>query len=547
MTTFQTILTNYGLQRMALAESSGIQINLVNMSVGDGAGNPTTPSETQTQLVRETYRHAINRVYQDPTNPLLFTAELVIPASVGGFVIREAGIFDDANKLFAVANTPDAYKPQGDGSEGAFGDTVLRMQFMVTNAEIVTLQIDPNVAVASQSWVIGTITLPFLLKGGTTGQVLSKHSNADGDVVWVDAAAAVDVIVDATVEKQVLAAEQTVVNLGIITTDASGIYIEGARLIEVDDFTINSPTKFTLARSYPAGSRIHMYQNDPTSEISDATEVQHGFIKLATKAEVEAGVDDAHAVTSLKLAQRLVGLAGDAINLKMNVGAVSQSATVTADQVIVANTDGVPFLLSGLNKAINLASLGAGGMDASGSVASAWIAIYVIYNAETGDSELLGTINSNPPEVYSGAGLPVGYTASALVSLWESNASGQFMVGRMEGREVTFSPRAEIVLSTPTAGFVQSGQIGDFPGKAKCVHGAVTFSATGSGQISISVADDALANGSQQFLQTTLNGGNYGTSFRGIRTSVAQRIFYQVSISGGAAGSASIFCTGYKF
>lgn len=307
MTTFQTILTNYGLQRMAQAESSGATINLVAMAVGDGNGNPTTPSPTQTQLVRETYRHAINRVYPDPTNPLLFTAELVIPASEGGFTIREAAVFDDTNQLFAVANTPDAYKPQGDGSEGAFGDTVLRMQFMVTNANIVTLQIDPNVAVASQSWVIGTITLPFLLKGGTTGQVLSKHSNADGDVVWVDAAAAVDVIVDSIVEIQTLAAGQTVVNLATITTTGSGIYVEGARLIEVADFTINSTTRFTLARSYPAGARIHMYQNDPTSQISDATETQHGFIKLATAAEATAGTDDTHAMTPLKVRQATPG------------------------------------------------------------------------------------------------------------------------------------------------------------------------------------------------------------------------------------------------
>lgn len=258
---FKTIHTLYGLGRMAAAEASGTPINLVEMAVGDGNGNPTTPGEGQSVLVREMYRATVNRVFQDPGNPRMFTAELVIPASIGGFVIRECGIFDDAGGLFAVANIPDAYKPVD--SEGAYADTVVRLQFMVSNAGVVTLMVDPNVAVATHTWIINNITPAYLIPGGTTNQLLAKESNADGDFKWVDLDG-VNVTVDCIEDPQTLAAGQTIVNLVTTTTRGLAVYIEGVRL-RGDQWTADPilNTRLTLAESYPAGTSFVAAQNDP--------------------------------------------------------------------------------------------------------------------------------------------------------------------------------------------------------------------------------------------------------------------------------------------
>lgn len=129
MPDFRTIHTSYGLAAMAQAEATGTPINLTHMAVGDGNGNAVTPSEPQTALVREVYRAAVNRVYQDPADPKLFTAELVVPAGVAGFTMREVGVFDADGGLFAVGNLPDTYKPTS--GEGAFSDAVIRLQFYV--------------------------------------------------------------------------------------------------------------------------------------------------------------------------------------------------------------------------------------------------------------------------------------------------------------------------------------------------------------------------------------------------------------------------------
>lgn len=89
MAEYRTIHTIYGLTAMAQAEATGVPINLTHMAVGDGNGNAVTPTEGQTTLAREIFRAAVNRVFQDPVQSTKFTAELVIPASAGGFVLRE--------------------------------------------------------------------------------------------------------------------------------------------------------------------------------------------------------------------------------------------------------------------------------------------------------------------------------------------------------------------------------------------------------------------------------------------------------------------------
>lgn len=261
MPTYKTIHTLYGLQRLAAAEASGTAINLPTMAVGDGNGNPVQPSEAQAQLVRERYRAAVNRVYQDPTNPTNFFVELIIPAAVGNFTLREFGVFDSAGSLFVVGNLPDMYKPVP--ADGAFSDTVLRVQFSAQNASVVNLQIDPNVAVASQSWVINNITAQALIPGGTTGQLLRKVSNADGDTEW-GSPDAVNITVDTIEETQTLAAGQTTVDLVATTTRGLALYIDGIRLRR-NQWTADPviETRLSLAVAYAAGTRLICAQNEP--------------------------------------------------------------------------------------------------------------------------------------------------------------------------------------------------------------------------------------------------------------------------------------------
>ncbi len=86
---YKCIHTTVGLELMTQAEATGTQIRLTHVAVGDGNGNPVTPNEGMTTLVRERYRSTANRVWQDPVISNKFSAEMIIPASVSGFTLRE--------------------------------------------------------------------------------------------------------------------------------------------------------------------------------------------------------------------------------------------------------------------------------------------------------------------------------------------------------------------------------------------------------------------------------------------------------------------------
>lgn len=291
--TYLTLHTRHGLRRLSQAEATGTPLVLSHMAVGDGAGNPVEPHDGQTQLVRERYRAAVNRVYPSPTDPTLFTAELVIPASVGGFVLREFGVFDDLGSLCLVGNLPDGYKPEN--TEGAFADTVLRCQFVVANGDAITVQIDPNVAVATHSWVINNVTAQTVIPGGTTGQLLAKKSNADGDTHWINLDD-INVTVDTIAEKQVLAADQTIVDLAVTTTYGLAVYIDGLRIDlgsaagewQPDE---SLSTRLHLGQSYPAGTRITLVQNEPAGSAGAPLERSKNLSDVQDKATARSNLD----------------------------------------------------------------------------------------------------------------------------------------------------------------------------------------------------------------------------------------------------------------
>lgn len=262
MATYYTLLTKIGQARIANAVALNQKVNLTYMAVGDGNGNPTTPNENQTALVREKYRATINQLTVDADNPNYLVAEMIVPTTVGGWSIYEVGVFDDQNQLIAVANFPATYKPEL--VEGSGRDLIVRIIIQVSNTSVVTLKIDPAITLASQAWVAANYVKKITVAGGTTGQILAKKSNANEDFQWVDPTAAVDVNVFSREETQTVATGQTIINLAQLTTDGAAIYIEGIRLRD-DQFTVNSSTRLTLATSYPAGTKVTIVQNEETS------------------------------------------------------------------------------------------------------------------------------------------------------------------------------------------------------------------------------------------------------------------------------------------
>lgn len=180
--TFYTLLTKFGQAAVANATALNTPVNLTKMAVGDGGGAATTPKETQTTLIAQKYIANINQLTIDTSNPNYLIAEMIVPTTVGGWYVREVGIFDAAGNLFAVANFPETYKPQL--AEGSGRDLAIRIVIQVSNASAVTLLVDPAVTLASQSWVISNFVSKSQVSGGATGEVLAKSSADQQDFTW---------------------------------------------------------------------------------------------------------------------------------------------------------------------------------------------------------------------------------------------------------------------------------------------------------------------------------------------------------------------------
>lgn len=247
---------------------------------------------------------------------------------------------------------------------------------------------------------------------------------------------------------------------------------------------------------------------------------------------------------------QLTGIVGTSRNARMFVPSASATATFTADELIVqASLGGRQYKVSSFSKVINLATTGAGGMDIGTAPVNGYIALYAIYNPTTQVSALLA-VNATTiaaPEIYGGANMPNGYTASALVSVWPTNASNQFIVGYLNGRDLIFTNQVVVNSSSAPATLSQLSLASVVPLNAKTMIASGRIQAAGgSGVIGFVVTSD-----SQQIGRAA--GGGYTASSVAIDNPTfnitlitRQQCYYYVSITAVTSYLFSLYISGYS-
>jgi len=151
MSTYFATLTAFGEAKLANATALGTTIKLTQMGVGDAYDKAPIPDRNQKSLMNERRRAPLNRLAIDPANPNQIIVEQVLPESVGGWWIREIGVYDEDGYLCAVANCPPSYKPQL--SEGSGRTQVVRVVLLVSSTSTVELKIDPAVVLSTRGYV----------------------------------------------------------------------------------------------------------------------------------------------------------------------------------------------------------------------------------------------------------------------------------------------------------------------------------------------------------------------------------------------------------
>ncbi|MEQ1101717.1 phage tail protein [Acinetobacter nosocomialis] len=149
MATYKGILTNNGKALIAGATVSN-KINYSHIAVGDGNGSVPVPSETRTALINEKARIALNVVEINPNNTNQIVCEAIIPSNVGGFYIRELGLYA-GNTMVVNASYPPTYKPLAD--EGGAREIAIKIVINIQNAEVIALYLDDSLIYATREWV----------------------------------------------------------------------------------------------------------------------------------------------------------------------------------------------------------------------------------------------------------------------------------------------------------------------------------------------------------------------------------------------------------
>jgi phage-related tail fiber protein len=366
--TYFVLLTAAGEAKIANAAALGTTVNLTALAVGDGNGNTPTPDRLQTALVHEVRRAPINTLSIDPNNASQLIAEQVIPEDVGGWWIREIGLYDDAGVLCAVANCPPTYKPLL--AEGSGRTQVVRMVLIVSSTQAVTLKIDPAIVLATRDYCDRSIDT-----------AISKLDMKQSVRAATKAAIALNGL--QTVDGVVLAAGDRVLVKDQAAGKDNGIYIAAAgawtraadadaalevtpgMLMPVEEGATNGDSVFQLVTDGAivigttslafemAAGRTGVTTGTYSSVTVDArgrvtggtnpqpTEAVAGPAIVATQAEVNTGTDDTKFVTAKKLSawvkqatETVLGLAKVATQAQTNAG--TDDATIVTPKKLRA-------------------------------------------------------------------------------------------------------------------------------------------------------------------------------------------------------------------
>ncbi len=155
-----SIWTQAGLAKKAQAIATGQPLLITHMAIGDTGSNdgssPPAPNTLQTSLRNEKHRQQITDCYISPTDQNQTVFSITVLEDVGGFWIKEVGLFADDDTLIAVGSYAPSYK--ADIASGSPSQIQCNMLLLEASAEVIKVQIDPTAVLASKRYVDEKLT-----------------------------------------------------------------------------------------------------------------------------------------------------------------------------------------------------------------------------------------------------------------------------------------------------------------------------------------------------------------------------------------------------
>lgn len=318
------------------------------------------------------------------------------------------------------------------------------------------------------------------------------------------------------------------------------------------------------------GLRITRFAGTPTINHNASTLILPGAANIAVQAgdcalwmpKTTAGTADGWQCVAYQRATGAAiatpadpGIAGQSRNLKASLTANGTSITFTADQIDVAvSLAGASQRLASYSQALNISTTGAGGMDTGAAPTSGFLAVYAIAKADGTQSILGVNAATSTGTIYSGANMPSGYTYSALIGIWPTNATPQLLAGLIDENRNYFYQTVKVIASNVTgpSSLTSQSVSAAVPVTAKAAH-MTQISQNGSTYAEMITASDAtgtgiqLTHGATDASSRTMPSGmvvsTWNATHKDVLLVTAQTIYWMTL----GSPSEYLYCTGYRF
>ncbi|CAB3779428.1 hypothetical protein LMG28688_00839 [Paraburkholderia caffeinitolerans] len=271
----------------------------------------------------------------------------------------------------------------------------------------------------------------------------------------------------------------------------------------------------------------------------------------ASPMQVAPATQSQHAV-QLAQAQSMGALVGGQ-GITAYLSTAGTSVQFAIQQVLMASSiGGARQIIGGVSPTLNIATVGANGMDTGSAPVSGALAVYAIYNPATQTTATLAqSVGSAPSPVYSGANMPAGYVDSALISILSTNASGQITPFEQKNRKI-FTARAGVFGTTTNGGTTWHQQsFGGFaPPGALTITGDYNATATSSSNpvFNMGVGSDTNGIGNQTTNSTFPSGCGPSAPFIDIACDTSRNLYLYYNVTGSpTAVNFSFFASAYTF
>lgn len=211
-----TLITSLGQQAISNAIANNDTVKIAKIAVGDGNGANYTPTTDQTTLKNVKWSGALDSISLNPENANQIICEGKIASGIGGFYIREVGLYNDKNELIAVSDFPESFKATADQYE-----LFIRMILEVDSANAI-VNVNKDIIYATKAFVIENMKDKVVKEDG---KMLSANDYTNEDKQRVQKIGNIEELSTSSKTSLVLAINEVQTNVLTNKTDTSNLQI----------------------------------------------------------------------------------------------------------------------------------------------------------------------------------------------------------------------------------------------------------------------------------------------------------------------------------